>query len=188
MERQEGIQIGIDKPTYHNGIKIEAYKIEDSSKGASDTALHEAKHVVAGIDDGANIEVVSVVPGPGYLGITRFNRFTDAGAAAPDADGHNGTGWDTHLIEKHGGNLMSARVRGKSSILRRPKHVLKVARELDRRGTLNGSEVMQIYRELEEGEEIRIDITDIDGNKKTFTTHTNENNVYISAPQLPKSS
>jgi hypothetical protein len=186
MERRGGIEVEIDKTSYLNGLKIEAYHTEDAFKGASDTALHEAKHVVAGIDDGAMVEKVSVIPGPGYLGLTQFNRFTSAGAAAPHADGHSGTSWDVSIIEMSGESVMGASVRGRNSILRKAKHVRKIAQELDKRGTLHGPEVAQIYRELEEGEEIRIDITHNSGDKKSFSTRTNEQNVFVPSHELSK--
>lgn len=186
MERRAGIKVDVDKTTYVNGLKIEAYQAQEKSFGASDTALHEAKHVIAGIEDGAMVEEVSVIPGPDYLGITKFNRFTEAGAAAPHADGHSGTSWDVSLIEMHGGSVISAGVRGRNSILRKSKHVLKVAQELDKRGTLHGPEVMQIYRELEEGEEIKIDIRTPDGNSNSFLTRTDESFVEVPFQELTK--
>lgn len=180
MERQEGFRAEIGKTTYFNGFKIEAYQVEESFPDASDTALHEAKHVVAGIDDGAIIEKVSIIPGRGYLGITQFNRFTASGAAAPHADGHSGTSWDVYLIESHKESVDSSGARGRRSILRNAKHVKKVAQELDKRGTLTGPDVTRIYQELEAGEEIRIDITAENGMKNHFETRSN--NLFVMIP------
>lgn len=39
---------------------------------AGKTALHESHHVLLGVSMGVQVEEVSVVPGPGYLGITVF--------------------------------------------------------------------------------------------------------------------
>lgn len=179
MERRGEFQATIGKTNYINGSKVEAYYAQNPFQQASDTAEHEAKHVVAGIDDGASVEMVSVIPGPGYLGITQFNRFTEVGAAAPHADGHSGTSWDVSLIEMRGGSVMSAGIRARNIIRRKEKYVQKVAQELDQHGTLTGGDISRIYREVEEGEEVIIDIRTPDGKKESFETRTNEQIVDI---------
>lgn len=159
MERRGEIQAQIGKKIYFNEAQIEVNYAEDPFAEASDVAWHEAEHVVAGIDDGAYLELVSVKPGPGYLGITRFNRYTPAGAAAPHANGRRGTSHDLNVIRMHGDSETSAGIRGLNSIRNKPKHVRKIAQKLDRDGTLYGNDVNIIYKEIDLGEEIIINIT-----------------------------
>ncbi len=129
--------------------------------------------------------MVSIVPGPGYLGVTQFNRFTEIGAAAPHADGHRGTSWDVSLIEAKGGSVMAASISARNVIRRKEKYVQKVAQRLDQHGTLNGGDIDRIYREVDEGEEVIIDIKTSDGKRNKVETRTPDQIVNIPTEMIP---
>lgn len=132
----------------------------------SDTAYHEALHAATAP---RKVEMVSIVPGPGYLGITKFSSFDAAAAAAPHAHGKSGTSWDTTLIAMQGGSVSGASAEAKSRLAGKGEHVEAVARRLEVVKSMSGGEVREIMRRVDVGEEVEITITSASGEKEIKT-------------------
>lgn len=122
------IEIQIGKKEYlPNGTTIESRIINPLAlaDSFSDTSNHEALHAVTAP---TKVEFVSIIPGPGYLGVTKFSSFDAAAAAAPHAHRKSGTGWDTMLIEMSGGSIEGASAETHSKLANKSKHIEVLSR------------------------------------------------------------
>ena len=84
-------------------------------RGGGGTARHEARHAVAAEANGTRVVFASIIPGPGYLGITQLSAFDAIAAAAPHAHGDSGTGHDVSIIEHAGESVGAAGAAAKNS-------------------------------------------------------------------------
>ena len=100
MNRFEaGMTLGINETKWVAGFKIstEGKDPTPKKKSTNSTAKHEAMHVVAAINNGTSVESVTIVPGPGYSGLTELSRPDPVAALAPHANGADGTSYDVYI-------------------------------------------------------------------------------------------
>ncbi len=145
----------------------------------SDTARHEAKHAVVAEANGTSVKRVTIVPGPGYGGLTELSRFDPIAAMA--SHGEKGTGHD-RLITRINGHDENAMARAaKDFISKNGEEVDAVANALDKNKTLDGNKVRKIMKEVYEEKnkppmkKADVFISDTNGGQKEI------NNIDISA-------
>jgi hypothetical protein len=122
------------------------------------TARHEARHAVAAIANGTGVVYATIIPGPGYRGLTQLSGFDAVAAAAPHAHGDDGTGHDVSIIERAGHSVGAAGSAAKSILAERHEHVEAVASALQTEGSLSGSRIREIMSDIDKGPEIIIKI------------------------------
>ncbi len=71
-------------------------------KPVNGTARHEAKHVVAALETGTQVQSVDIIPTEDHLGLTTLIAPNAIAALAPHATGESGTSWDVHIAERIG--------------------------------------------------------------------------------------
>lgn len=126
----------------------------------TDTARHEATHAVVALLNGTGVKNASVIPGPGYLGITELTGFDPVAAAAPHAMGHDGTGWDMMLVEAMGHDAGSAANVARNFAEKNQEIIQEVASHLDNNGSLSGNRINDIVQDLQKGEKVKVTIHD----------------------------
>lgn len=137
--------IGIKNTWYSsNGFRLSSKPTEQnvrSRRVAGRTARHEAKHAFPNPD---NVKTVTIIPGPGYFGLTELHIPDPVAALAPDATGEDGTGWDVRAaISITGGNIGPASNVAKSIVNENAEEVEEVASVLEEKKTISGYEVKQ---------------------------------------------
>ena len=96
---------------YAEGFKFVVNKDIPAKKTIpSGTATHEAMHVVAAIQNGTGVESATIIPGTGYLGLTKLAKPDAVAAMAPHSMGASGTGYDVYIagIIGNAGHAQSA--------------------------------------------------------------------------------
>ncbi len=172
--------------TLTTGVTIEA-KIElPTTIMASDTANHEAKHVVAA----GEIEEASIVPRGNALGITRPKVLTAAAAAAPAADGHDGYGWDKRITVTYlGVNWESALSMGRQALAGKTRLVGLIAAQLDRKGTIYQTDVDKAKQKFEDENNgmyyAFVRIISSDGKIRLIQKKTYQHELKINKKELP---
>jgi hypothetical protein len=168
-------------------IVVERKKRPHEKRKGGKTARHEARHIVAAELNGTRVLSASVIPGPGYLGITFLSGPDAAAAAAPDAHGDDGTGHDMRIVKQMGVSPEGARHAGKMLLKGKEEHVEAVATALDAAGTLSGSAIREVMRDIDEGDEVTIKIYAPDGTLETKRQRQkNPHGVFVSESELPK--
>ncbi|HVF68958.1 MAG TPA: hypothetical protein VNA13_00150, partial [Xanthomonadales bacterium] len=149
MRNPESVSISPTETKYlKSGTRISAYFAEKKQlKTPSDTAQHEAKHAVVAILTNTGVESATIIPGPGYLGLTKLSGF-NAAAAAADADGHGGTGHDLFIISASGHDVGSARSVARSVISSNRDEAEATASLIEERGIVSGIEIDQTIKEV----------------------------------------
>src|SRR5438309_2024694 len=100
-----GVELSIGTTEIAPGYKAEVTpKFDLENKPKSETSIHETRHGVAGIKNGSYVRRMSIIPGPGYLGITELDRFDAIAFMAPHAAGCDGTGHDVSVVAYMGHN------------------------------------------------------------------------------------
>lgn len=96
---EAGMALGINETKWVAGFKIsaEGQSTTPKKKATNSTAKHEAMHVVAAINNGTSVESVTIIPGPGYSGLTELSRPDPVAALAPHANGADGTSFDVYI-------------------------------------------------------------------------------------------
>lgn len=181
----ESIRVEIGSTQYIGDSKVEVSYEEEPFAPTNETDEHEADHIIAGVEDGAHLIKASSRPGPGYLGITMFDRYTAAGAAAAHANGRDGTSHDVRVIRNNGDSVTAAGIRGLNNLRRRPRHRQRVAQELHKHD-IDQHDVDRIYTELEEGIPVIVDFKKPDGSTEKIKTKTNESFVDIQQNRTQK--
>ncbi len=151
-----------------DGTRLKAYPKEKLSKkkpGAA--ATHETRHAVVAIKNGTGVVFATIIPGPGYSGLTQIRAPDAVATAAPHAHGDGGTGHDVLMIVLSGHDLGAAMNAARSALSGMDKQVHAVAAELEERGTLMGADIERIMKLVENGQEIVIEITSPKGKKET---------------------
>lgn len=105
----------------------------------SQTAEFEARHAVLGL---ASLQEVSIVPGPGYKGITRFSRYEPVAAAAHVHEG--GGDYDAMIIRLMGDDVNTMASLAKSKINEKRKDIDAVAEALMEENTLTKEGVNRV--------------------------------------------
>lgn len=152
-----------DKKYLTNGSTLEVIDSDELelSNYASNTSQHEATHTAATSPE--NIELVSIIPGPGYLGITKLKKFDSVAAAAPHAFGMDGTDWDTYLVEANGGSITGNSAAARSRLKNEDEYIDVLSRRLEKVKSMNGNEVKKVRDYVTKGHSIELKITKADG-------------------------
>lgn len=132
-----------------------------------DTAIHEATHAVPAAINGTPIEQVSIIPGPGYLGITKLGRPDAISALAPHATGASGTGHDVFIASLMVPNISSAENVARSIVYNNKEKINEVATDLEENKTMSGSQVKaamdRVDKKKVEGDKATVFIKNPDG-------------------------
>lgn len=165
------VQVG-QKLTLSNGFVIAVSNpVEEQLPIPGEVENHEAEHAVVGVVDGAFVELVTSIPGPGYKGLTRLDRFDAPAAAAPHSQGRDGTGWDTMVIELSGNDIGNASGTASRILSTRRDEVYRVAARLRQKGTMGHGDVVTAMSEAEEirsetqEREVDVSIKGMDGGR-----------------------
>ncbi len=110
---------------------------------------HEAVHAVAIVlNNPANIGYVSIIPGPGYGGVTTFKKFDPVATAAPYALGYTeGTQSDLNQIVGEGYDVRRASEAARNLLRGKMVAVHGVAAALGIKKVLSGHEVRTIVQQ-----------------------------------------
>jgi hypothetical protein len=136
-------------------------------KKPGETAYHEAEHAVI---EPHHVKKVSIVPGPGYLGITEMTSMSAVVALGPKSRGRGGTGWDEHIAEQIGSSGAESAARAILSGLE--DEIEEVAYALEEKKTLSGSELIEVMRSVDEGRDYEVFVKTPDGKEEVFTQQT----------------
>lgn len=168
-------RLNISKPvakTYENGVTVQARIIEPLKRPIpGETAEHEAAHVVAA----GEIVYATIIPSGNALGATKPVRMTAAAAAAAEAMGHSGTGWDMFLTEHYlGVDPGIAKSAAKAALSGRQEEIEEVASLLEERKTIGQGDVDQARRNVEKRRDgihpVEVQISSPEGQTKVVTT------------------
>ncbi len=133
-----------------------------------ETADHEARHAVAGAEDGILPKLASRIPGPGYLGKTEFPLFSAAAAMAPDAHGCNGTGYDVALVRAMGQDPGAAAAAARSLLSGKEEIIHAVAALIEVKGTAYGHEISEAMFSAA-NPRVNVEITDPSGQSSRYS-------------------
>lgn len=112
------------------------------------TAKHEAMHVIAGIMNGTSVESASIIPGPGYNGITKLAKADAVAAMAPHSMGASGTSYDVYIAGLMG-NASSAESAARSIIMSNQDKVEAVAVALEEKRFVSSSDINMAINEVD---------------------------------------
>ena len=171
--------IGVNTTSFIEGSKVTVVsKVsrQPRSFSSKSTAGHEALHVTAAIKNGTPVESASIVPGPGYRGITKLSKPDVYAAAASFAFGADGTGevglgGDKHAVWSMGHNLNSAASGARSLLAGEDDLIGEIAGMLEERKTIGGRDIQEAQENVESRRrgEVIVSITNSDGETKTET-------------------
>lgn len=188
MPNPEGLRINIGETKFTpGGSKVSAVAIEDkpqSLQQPSSTARHEANHAVLAERNGTSVIDATVIPGPGYLGLTRLSRPDAIAAVGPHADGMGGTGHDVRIARLMGHHEASIGSIAKKIANENKSHIHAVATELDKKGTLGGSEIRSIIKSVDSKKEnpvrrVEIFIKNENGDQRKIEINSSNKTVMI---------
>lgn len=156
-----------------DGTTITARKIETQRPKPQGTASHEAAHAVAA----GEIVYATIIPSGDALGTTQPVKMTAAAAAAPDALGHSGTGWDMFLTEHMlGVDPGTARSAARSALSGRYEEIEEVATLLQERKTIGQRDMKEARQNIKDRTngifEAEVEILKPGENVITFPTRT----------------
>lgn len=175
MASPEMLRIPVGQKLSFGNSSIEVTSnLLSSNSHPSDTAEHESTHAVVAIAHGTDVESASVIPGDGYLGITKLTKFDAVAAVAPHAMGHDGTGWDLYITKAQGHSPDHAGSVARSYATTEKNVILEVAAHLDAKGAMSGSEIKTIREDLKQGESVTVKHTDEKGNVETIETRAED--------------
>src|SRR3989344_3867669 len=147
MERLDLSRAASVAKTFEGWITVTARKIETAKPIPGSVALHEAAHVVAA----GEIVMATIRPTGDALGTTQPVKMTAAAAAAPEALGHDGTGWDMFLTEHVlGVDPGTAKAAARSALAGRHDELHEVAILLEERGTIGQGDVNEARQNVSE--------------------------------------
>lgn len=172
--------------TYEDGTTVMVQKLEKPRKIPGSVAEHEAAHVVAA----GEIVMATIIPSGGALGTTQPVKMTAAAAAAAaEAMGHKGTGWDMYLTEHVlGVDPGTAKSAARSALSGRGEEMYEVASLLEEKGTIGQSDVVKARQNVSNRRDgifpVEIKIIAPDGKTSRITTKSFRHEVRIA--DLPK--
>src|SRR3990167_3000185 len=147
MERLNVAGVACATRTFEDGTTVNARKVEVRRPIPSFVAKHEAAHVVAA----GRIVSATIIPSGNASGITRPVKMTAAAAAAPEALGHDGTGWDMYITEHVlGVDPNVAKSAARSALSGREEELHEVATLLQERSTIGQSDVEEARQNVED--------------------------------------
>jgi len=139
-----GVLSAVAKPDRRKGL--------NKKTNPSNTALHEATHAVVAAENGTPVENGTVIPGPGYLGLTKLGRPDPIAAVAPHADGMSGTSHDVKITNMMGHDESSLAGTARSIMNKNRAKIIKLANFLDGNKSATGSDVENIRRQVDNRE------------------------------------
>ncbi len=154
MPSHEGLSIGEQAARFSVGkhylpdngqIRIERKKVEQflPLPPVGHTAKAEASHAVLALETGTDVEEVSVIPGPGYNGITKLAHYNGIAAAAHIDEG--GGAFDAFVIESQGDSVSAMKSIANGIKARKSEEIHIVAHHLEKKKpTLSGGEVVNV--------------------------------------------
>ena len=134
-------------------------------------AIHEAQHIVAG----SSTKRATITPGPGYLGMTEFNKFSPIGAIAPYAFGSEGAGYDVWLLRQLGYDIGSLARVARRRLYGREDEIYAVASLLQERRTISGHEAEVAMYEATRPRFDEVEIETPWGEQFTITVRNEQN-------------
>ena len=121
-----------------DGTTVSAQRIEEPRVVPGSVAEHEAAHVVAS----GEIVMATIIPSGDASGTTQPVKMTAAAAAAAEAMGHDGTGWDMYLTKYVlGVDPGVAKSAARSALSGRAEEMYEVASILQKRKTITQVDV-----------------------------------------------
>lgn len=145
MERLNLSASTIVTESLKGGTTITARKIEAPRVIPGSVAEHEAAHVVAA----GEIVSATIIPKGDALGTTQPVKMTAATAAAAEALGHTGTGWDMFLTEHVlGVDPGTAKAAARSALSGKDEELLEVATLLEERKTISQRDVEEARKNI----------------------------------------
>lgn len=143
--KEQAVHVPFNRTTYlEDGSKVVAYrqKKQERRRTPGTTARHEIRHAfVAEKRNPGSLRRASIVPGPGYLGITEISKMDPAAAAAAHAEGMSGTSWDMHIVRSMGETPQSACATARAVMSGYEEEMDDLAAILEERKTMTGSEI-----------------------------------------------
>ena len=172
--------------TLEDGTIITVRKIETPRPKPGDTSRHESYHVVAA----GEIVSATIIPSGDALGTTIPVKMTAAAAAAPEAMGHSGTGWDMYLTEHVlGVDPGSAKAAARSALSGRYEEVEEVAIVLEQKGTIYQFDVQRARQNVIDKRngifDAEVEIRELGKKVIWFPTKTSGGVVNISDLKIP---
>lgn len=177
-------RLGVFKPvqkTCENGAIVKARRLDTSPRPfPGSVAVHEAAHVVAA----GKIVFATITPSGNALGTTQPVEMTAAAAAAPEAIGCEGTGWDMFLTEHIlGVDPGSAKSAARSALSGKEEEMHEVATILEERRTIGQRDVEKarenVRRKREGRHPIEVEIISPTGQRKSFKMESSRGEVKI---------
>lgn len=169
MPSPEGIPVTFNREQFINSHRV--YITQPSVKARinpKDTAHHEAIHTVLLLKNSGKISRVSIIPGPGYAGITEPDRLDPVAAIGPDSIGCNGTEHDRVVAASRGANLQAAAAVARGMIETHYDAILEVGKKLREQKTLDNTQAHAAIEGAEKtGKEITVFIKDPEGNTES---------------------
>lgn len=142
-------------------VKVDAKGKQLSYVPPSDTANHEFEHAALAMN---KLIKVSVIPGPGYLGITEMDSYDEVAFLGPESRGRKGTGHDVSVVESQGGNVGAGKMQARINLAAINSEVQrKVAGHLQAEGTLTREGFKNAMRIAEQGTTVETTIITPDG-------------------------
>jgi len=142
------MKIETGKTSFIEGVKFRVeLNVPEKKIVPGGTATHEAMHVVAALGNGTGVESATIIPGAGYLGLTKLSKPDAVAAMAPHAMGAGGTGYDVYIAGIIG-NAGSAESAARGIINSNMDKVMAVAQKLEENKTLISSDISNVLFEL----------------------------------------
>lgn len=146
VERLSLASNGPASMSYEDGTTVTVRKMEPARPMPGSVAEHEAAHVVAA----GEIVNATIIPSGDALGTTTPVRMTAAAAAAAEAMGHSGTGWDMFLTEHYlGVDRHTAKAAARAALSGKQEEMHEVATLLQERGTIGQSDVNEAWKNVD---------------------------------------
>ncbi len=176
VRNPEAFSISVGQKVHlDNGVQVEAWFLRPRRLTPGDTAEHEAKHAVVAEKNGTSVETVTIIPGPGYYGLTRLARPDPVAAAAAHADGHSGTSHDVFIIGLMGAGVGSAMGAAAGILGTSREEVEEVAARLEDKKSMGGHEVREAMADAKKGKEVVVFMRSPDGKRKTINKRSHGN-------------
>lgn len=135
------------RKTYESGAVVEAKRVDVTKRPEpGKVARHEAAHVIAA----GEIVSATIIPSGNARGITQPVKMTAATAAAAEALGYDGTGWDMYLT-KHILNTDPnvAKSAARAAMSGKDEEMQEVATLLEERKTIGQKDVEEAVRSVD---------------------------------------
>ena len=148
-----------------NGAQVRAKIINPLEKGEKPTGtpIHEIKHAKVMQETGGTVFDATIVPGPGYNGLTRGANISGAARIGPHITGESGGGFDMHVAEMLGQNTSSEAIAAKSIIYENEEGIDYVASLLQKRKTMTGGQIAEAFNRFDEGERVIVELKSPEG-------------------------